>query len=230
MQPSCSMKCHSGGCRPDIVPCRTLIKGPCKNGNVSLAIEFIDKMKIQGKVEPNAVTYTTIIDALCKQGAMDNATKIYDEMIFLGTAPDVVTYSKIIDALCEQGAMDNASKIYEEMISSGIAPNIVIYSTIVDALCKQGVMENAIMIYEQMIDAEIAQNICHLYLHYAWPFYSRTIERSHESRQPDEITYSIVINSYCKSERVSKALKLLEEMPKKVLKRTNSACVTCSQG
>ena len=56
--------------------------------------------------KPDVMTYSTIIDSLCKDEMVDDALKLFNEMILhKGILPDVVTYSSLIRGLCNQGRL-----------------------------------------------------------------------------------------------------------------------------
>ncbi|KAL6203678.1 hypothetical protein ACLB2K_027378 [Fragaria x ananassa] len=97
-------------CMPNVVVCNTLIKGFCKIGNNSFAIQLLRNMEERG-FNPDTVSYSTIIDSLAKGTLIDEALKLLAEMIRRGIAPDVVTYTSLIQGLCNIGRCKQATRL-----------------------------------------------------------------------------------------------------------------------
>ncbi|MFS7926441.1 putative tetratricopeptide-like helical domain superfamily [Helianthus anomalus] len=75
-------------CKPDVVMYSTMIKGLCKFGNNDIAIGLLRLMDERGW-KPNVVVYSTIIDSLCKDKMIEDAFKLFNEMVFAkGIQPD----------------------------------------------------------------------------------------------------------------------------------------------
>ncbi|KAM0030445.1 putative tetratricopeptide-like helical domain superfamily [Helianthus debilis subsp. tardiflorus] len=103
-------------CEPDVVMYSTMIKGLCKFGNNVTAIALLRLME-QKHCEPSIVTYSTIIDSLCKDKMIDDAFKLFKEMVYdKRILPDVITYTSLICGLCNMGRWDEASK----MLNKGV--------------------------------------------------------------------------------------------------------------
>ncbi|GJS86293.1 tetratricopeptide-like helical domain-containing protein [Tanacetum coccineum] len=125
-------------CEPNVVMYSTMIKGLCKIGNNIIAIQLLRLMDEKG-YKPNVVTYNTVIDSLCKDKMIDDAFKLFKEMVFQrGISPDVITYNCLIDGLCNLGRWEVASKMLQEMLDVGISPNVHTFNILVDAFCKDG--------------------------------------------------------------------------------------------
>ncbi|KVH91298.1 Pentatricopeptide repeat-containing protein [Cynara cardunculus var. scolymus] len=91
------------------------------------------------------VTYNTIIDSLCKDMMVDDALKLFKEMIFdKGILLDVVAYTSLIRGLCSLGRWDDVSKMLKEMEDERISPNVVTFSIYISrCICKEGKVEDA---------------------------------------------------------------------------------------
>ncbi|KAJ0815905.1 putative tetratricopeptide-like helical domain superfamily [Helianthus annuus] len=107
-------------CEPNVVTYNTMIKGLCKFGNNVTALALLRLME-QKNCKPDIVTYSTIIDSLCKDKLIDDAFKLFKEMVFeKGILPDVITYTSLIRGLCNLGRWDEASKLLKEMEDENI--------------------------------------------------------------------------------------------------------------
>ncbi|KAJ0803020.1 putative tetratricopeptide-like helical domain superfamily [Helianthus annuus] len=125
-------------CEPDVVTYNTMIKGLCKFGNNVTAVALLRLME-QKNCKPDIVTYNTIIDSLCKDKLIDDAFKLFNEMVLgKGVRPNVITYNSLICGLCKFGRWDEASKLLKEMEDDNISPNVKTFTALVDAFCKEG--------------------------------------------------------------------------------------------
>ncbi|KAJ0694712.1 putative tetratricopeptide-like helical domain superfamily [Helianthus annuus] len=80
-------------CEPNVVIYSTMIKGLCKVGNNDIAVGLLRLMDERG-CKPNVVVYSTIIDSLCKDKLIDDAFKLFNEMVsHKGILPNVITRS-----------------------------------------------------------------------------------------------------------------------------------------
>ncbi|KAL9998488.1 putative tetratricopeptide-like helical domain superfamily [Helianthus debilis subsp. tardiflorus] len=68
-------------CEPNVVTYSTMIKGLCKVGNNDIAIGLLRLMDERG-CKPDTVVYNTIIDSLCKDKLIEDAYKLFSEMVF----------------------------------------------------------------------------------------------------------------------------------------------------
>ncbi|PWA73578.1 tetratricopeptide-like helical domain-containing protein [Artemisia annua] len=99
----------------------TMIKGLCKVSNNVIAVALLRLMDERG-CKPDVVVYNTIIDSLCKDKLIDEAFKLFKEMVFQkGISPDAITYSSLIDGLRKLGRWDEAPKMLQEMLDDGIS-------------------------------------------------------------------------------------------------------------
>ncbi|KAL9998494.1 putative tetratricopeptide-like helical domain superfamily [Helianthus debilis subsp. tardiflorus] len=118
-------------CEPDVVMYSTMIKGLCKFGNNDIAIGLLRLMDERG-CKPNTVVYNTIIDSLCKDKLIDDAYKLFKEMVsHKGILPNVITYTSLIHGLCNLCRWDEVSKLLKEMEDLRISPNFQTFSILV---------------------------------------------------------------------------------------------------
>ncbi|GKG18236.1 tetratricopeptide repeat-like superfamily protein, partial [Tanacetum coccineum] len=102
----------------------------------------------------------TVIDSLCKDKMIDDAFKLFKEMVFQrGISSDVITYNCLIDGLCNLGRWEVASKMLQEMLDVGISPNVHTFNILVDAFCKDGRVEEAEDVINIMLDRGIVPDI-----------------------------------------------------------------------
>src|SRR5690606_36230152 len=87
---------------PNAVTIGTLLKGVLHFGEVT-DVERVYSLEKKYKVQRTVVTYNTIIDYHLKQGQMNEALKLFNELIEKGLKPSISTFSPIIDALMKNG-------------------------------------------------------------------------------------------------------------------------------
>ncbi|KAM0069556.1 putative tetratricopeptide-like helical domain superfamily [Helianthus debilis subsp. tardiflorus] len=139
-------------CEPDVVMYSTMIKGLCKFGNNDIAIGLLRLMDERG-CKPDIYAYNTIIDSLCKDKMIEDAFKLFNEMVFAkGIQPNVITYTSLIYGLCNLCRWDEVSKLLKEMEDLRISPNFQTFSILVDAFCKEGSVDEAEAVIDIMVE------------------------------------------------------------------------------
>ncbi|KAI5586154.1 hypothetical protein POPTR_006G223300v4 [Populus trichocarpa] len=112
-----------------------------KVNQINVAKSFFDQIVNDAVVKPDASTYTTMIRGFCKVGMIDNARKVFDEMI---CEPNLITCNTLINGYCKKGDMENARIFLCRMMESkDCLPDTVTYSTLIDGYCKKGELNEA---------------------------------------------------------------------------------------
>ena len=73
------------------------------------------------------------------QVQIEDAIKIFQDMITRGCERNVITYSSLISACEKSGRWELALELFEEMHKDACKPNIVTYNALI-AACGQGVL------------------------------------------------------------------------------------------
>ncbi|KRG90304.1 hypothetical protein GLYMA_20G081700v4, partial [Glycine max] len=128
------------GVAPNVVTCATFIEIYCQEGNLAEPERFLRNIEKRGVV-PNIVTYNTLIDAYSKnekvkQAHVDEALKLFNEMLVKGIRGNVKTYTAIISGLSKEGRADEALKLYDEMMRMGLIPDDRVFEALVGSLHK----------------------------------------------------------------------------------------------
>lgn len=112
-----------------------------KVNQINVAKSFFDQIVNDAVVKPDASTYTTMIRGFCKVGMIENARKVFDEMI---CEPNLITCNTLINGYCKKGDMENARIFLCRMMESkDCLPDTVTYSTLIDGYCKKGELNEA---------------------------------------------------------------------------------------
>ena len=72
---------------------------------VKFAEAFYDQIVKVGVVKPNICSYTIMIRGFCKIVMIENAQKVFGEMI---CDPNLMSYNTMIDGFCKKGDMESA--------------------------------------------------------------------------------------------------------------------------
>ncbi|PWA77826.1 tetratricopeptide-like helical domain-containing protein [Artemisia annua] len=225
-------------CEPNVVMYSTMIKGLCKIGNNVIAIQLL-RLMVERGCKPNVVTYSNIIDSLCKDKMIDDAFKLFKEMVFQkGISPNVITYNSLIDGLCKLRRREEASKMLKEMLDGGISPDVQTFSILVDAFCKDGKVKEAedfinIMLQRGIVPNTVTYNsLIDGYCLRGEMTKAKTTFDSLVLRGlvPDIFTCNSLLNGYCKSSKIDEAMYMFHEIAKKGLEPDVVTYSTMIQG
>ncbi|EFH69046.1 hypothetical protein ARALYDRAFT_888782 [Arabidopsis lyrata subsp. lyrata] len=115
------------GIKPDVVTCIVLLNIP--------KLDTKREMKAFD-VKPDVVYYTVLIAQQCKIQNLQEAERIFAEMIESGLEPDVVPYTALIAGCCRNGFVHKAVTLMQEMWEKGIEPTKASLSAVHYAILK----------------------------------------------------------------------------------------------
>lgn len=214
--------CNEGDCFPDTMTYSVLVSAFGKLGRDDYAIRLFDEMKANG-LHPTAKIYTTLLAIYFKSGD-EKALGLVQEMKDKGCAPTVFTYTELIKGLGKSGRVEDAYSVFLNMLKDGCKPDVVLINNLINIFGKAGRLEDALKLFDQMRSWKCAPNVV---------TYNTVIKALFESKAPaseaaswfekmkangvtpSSFTYSILIDGFCKTNRIEKALLLLEEMDEK---------------
>ncbi|KAL4338083.1 hypothetical protein AHAS_Ahas12G0174700 [Arachis hypogaea] len=169
----------SGG---HISPYNSIIYGLFKQNRFDEAVEFLTKL---GKMFPRAVDRSMTIFEHCKQGSIDDAKRVYDQMIDEGGVPSILVYDCLVHRLSENSCVREAVELMNEMIANNCFPVPSTFNAIIAGFCRQEKVESALKFMEDITARECETNA---------------------------ETYGPLINVTCKKGDLQKALQLFLEM------------------
>ncbi|XP_016459379.1 small ribosomal subunit protein mL103 (rPPR7)-like isoform X1 [Nicotiana tabacum] len=136
------------GFLPDKVSYGILIRSYCENGSPEMAMERLKEME-EKDVEITTVTFTTILHSFYKKGKIDEAKRVWNEMVIRGHGPDVGAYNvKIMNI--QGGDPEGVKALIEEMSDAGLKPDTISYNYLMTCYCKNGLMDEAQKVYEDL--------------------------------------------------------------------------------
>ncbi|CAI0470074.1 unnamed protein product [Linum tenue] len=123
-------------CMPDNAILSTLIHWLCKLGKVW------DARKLFGEFEkgsnPSLLTYNTLIAGMCGSGELNEAGKLWDDMLEKGHKPNAFTHNMLISGFCKAGNVKEGIKILQEMLDNGCQPDSSTYTVLIEKLREVG--------------------------------------------------------------------------------------------
>lgn len=121
-----------------------------RTGLTEMAMNCFKEMK-DGGYSPSRSTYKYLIIALCgrKGRKIDDALKIYGEMVNSGHVPDKELIETYLGCLCEMGRILDARKCIDSLQRFGYTVPLC-YSLFIRALCRAGKVEEALKLVEEV--------------------------------------------------------------------------------
>ncbi|KAB1200371.1 hypothetical protein CJ030_MR0G007496 [Morella rubra] len=179
------MEDRTGGSEGHIAPYNSVLYGLYRETQLDEALIFLTKM---GNLFPRAVDRSLRILHFCTEGAIEEAKKVFDQMLGEGGIPSVLVYDYLIHGFCQEGCVREAFELVNEMVGLGYFPLAPTFNALISAFCRQGKVIHAL----KLIDDMVARG-CIL----------------------DEGTYNPLVNALCKKGDFQKALGLFTQMVEK---------------
>ncbi|CAB4399278.1 unnamed protein product [Rhizophagus irregularis] len=133
-----------------------LIDAMCKRNNFLKASRFLNEMK--RKFPITNVALNPIIRHQTLSGDINNALRLYNQMISVGVEPNLFIYTTIISLATVSSRHSLAVKIFKELLAKGHKPNVYVYSAFITSLVKAKKTQKAIKIFQQMVRDNVSLN------------------------------------------------------------------------
>ncbi|GER52188.1 pentatricopeptide repeat-containing protein [Striga asiatica] len=210
---------------PNLTTCNILVDMLCRTGKANKLDEArtIFNGLDRKTCGPNKFTYCSLIDGLGRHGRVDEAYKLYEDMLdSLEGAPDSIVYTSLIRSFFKVGRKEDGHKIYKEMARKGISPDLTLLNTYMDCVFKSGEIEKGRALFDEIKsrfrpDARSYSILIHglIKAGLARETYELFYAMKESGCVLDTMAYNTVIDGFCKSGKVNKAYQLLEEMKAK---------------
>ncbi|CAN8258935.1 unnamed protein product [Cochlearia groenlandica] len=210
------------GCVPDLISFNTLINARLKSGGLTpnLAVELLDMVRNSG-LRPDAITYNTLLSACSRDSNLEGAVKVFEDMEAHRCQPDLWTYNAMISVYGRCGLAEKAERLFAELELKGFFPDAVTYNSLLYAFAREKNTEKVKDVYQEMQkmgfgkDEMTYNTIIHMYgkqgqLDLALKLYKDM--KGLSGRNPDAITYTVLIDSLGKANRTVEAAALMSEM------------------
>ncbi|XP_055834540.1 pentatricopeptide repeat-containing protein At1g77405 [Solanum dulcamara] len=173
-----------------------LAKGSCKS---KLLWEFLKRMSRRGLL--TTPTITCLIKCLGEMGLVNEALATFYRMKQFHCKADVYAYNTLIFALCRVGNFKKAKFLMDQMELPGFRcpPDVFTYTILISSYCRYGMETGCRKAIRRRIWE--ANHLFRLMLFKGFI--------------PDVVTYNSLINGCCKTNRIERALELLDNMVKR---------------
>ncbi|KAI4327853.1 hypothetical protein L6164_020265 [Bauhinia variegata] len=173
------------GSRGRISPYNSIVYGLFKQNRLDEAVEFLKKM---GKLFPKAVDRSLTILRHCNEGAIEDAKRIYYQMLNEGGVPSILVYDGLVCRFSGEGCVREAIELMNVMVVNNCFPTASIFNAIISGFCGQGKVDSALKFKEDIVT---------------------------RGGVPNTESYSPLIDALCRKGDLQKALLLLMEMIEK---------------
>ncbi|MQL86552.1 hypothetical protein Taro_019093 [Colocasia esculenta] len=160
----------------------SIIHGLYRENRLDEAHEFLENV---GETFPRVVDGSKKVFVLCQEGLLQEAMKVYEEMVGEGSIPCVLVYLCLIDELSRAGSVREAFNLMNEMVGRGYIPMVPTFNSLISGFCMEGKCMSAEKLLSEMVSRG-----CSL----------------------DSASYSPLIEALCRQGILQKAFDLLVEM------------------
>uniref|UniRef100_A0A7N2KKG3 Pentatricopeptide repeat-containing protein n=1 Tax=Quercus lobata TaxID=97700 RepID=A0A7N2KKG3_QUELO len=136
------------GSRGRLSPYDSVLYGLYKKNQLDDALTFMTQM---GKLFPRAVDRSLRILSLCEEGAIEDAKKVFGQILGEGGVPNVLVYDHLIHVFCEGGYMREAFELMNEMVGRGYYPLAPTFNALISGFCRQGMVSSALKLIDDMV-------------------------------------------------------------------------------
>ncbi|XP_039683039.1 pentatricopeptide repeat-containing protein At1g63080, mitochondrial [Medicago truncatula] len=118
--------------------------------DVDKAIALLTKFKDQG-IQPSVYTYTILVKGLCRSGKLEDAQKVFEDLLVKGYNLDVYAYTVMIQGFCDKDLFDEALALLSKMEENGCIPDAKTYEIIILSLFEKDENDMAEKLLREMI-------------------------------------------------------------------------------
>ncbi|KAL0712939.1 hypothetical protein Bca4012_019917 [Brassica carinata] len=155
------------------------------------------------RVALDVYSFGIAIKACCEAGETEKSFHLLAALRENGFSPNVVIYTTLIDGCCKRGEIEKAKALFSEMERIGLVANERTYTVLIHGLFKNGVTKQGFEMYEKMKEDGKGDTSG-----------AAKIVKEMEERgiKPSEVTYTILIDTFARSDNMEKAIQLRTSM------------------
>ncbi|CAM8934711.1 unnamed protein product [Rhodiola kirilowii] len=142
------MEESKGGAQGRISPYNSVIYGLYKEDRLNEALDFLVDL---GKLFPRAIDRSLMIISFCEKKRVEDAKRIYDQMVNEGDVPCAIVYAILIHLLSQEGLVREAFELLNGMIDQGYFPIVPTFNVVTTALCHQGRVNSAMKLLDDIV-------------------------------------------------------------------------------
>ncbi|KAL3525805.1 hypothetical protein ACH5RR_014177 [Cinchona calisaya] len=200
-----------------IVSWNAIISGFSSHEQSKEAQKFFSKMLEMG-VKPDNFTYATVLDACANLATVELGKQIHAQIIKQELQTDVFITSTLVDMYSKCGNLQDCRLAFDKATNR----DFVTWNAMVCGYAQQGLGEEALQIFEKMQYKGVKPNhatfvavlraCAHIGLVEEGMHYFRSMQVDY-GLDPQLDHYSCMVDILGRSNRVTEALKLIQEMP-----------------
>ncbi|XP_020109918.1 pentatricopeptide repeat-containing protein At1g09900-like [Ananas comosus] len=171
---------RADGLRPTIETLNILFDCLCRESKVSEAKRLLEGSDALGWVV-DSFFYNTLMSRLFDVGELDAVLELLASMFKKGIPPDACTFTVVIRTLCKSGKLAEARNVVERG-GSFVASDVVMFNTLLHGFYAAGNVEEVRLVYEEMLGKSVV---------------------------PNNFTYCIVMDSFCRRGKFLEATSFL---------------------
>ncbi|KAK8936039.1 Pentatricopeptide repeat-containing protein [Platanthera zijinensis] len=162
-----------------------MVDGFCSSGRFGEAIQVFRKRLRETNCVPDVLSYNNLIGQLGKNGLIAEAEELFEEMGERGFNPDEYTFVLLVESYFGAGRPSDAIDCFNKMVDSGLRPNANAYNQAIGGLADVRRLDEARGFFDRMVEREVKPNVA---------------------------SYEILLQAYCRDERVDDALRVLKDL------------------
>ncbi|KAL3510057.1 hypothetical protein ACH5RR_029458 [Cinchona calisaya] len=168
-------------------------------------------------LKPSEYTYGAVTIEYCKMGELQTAQRYFDEMRKPDLKPNIIVYKNLINRHCKFGNVKEAFAVFRRMLALEALAEIEMYHVLILDLLKYIGIISEFHNRDLILDAFI-----YIVLIPGEPERANQVLNGilEKCLQPNRVTYSLIINSFCRSGTLTAAFEKLDDMLLRVRSRS----------
>ncbi|KAF9498621.1 hypothetical protein BDN71DRAFT_1442974 [Pleurotus eryngii] len=208
---------------PKAIHYSIIIYAFAQKGDFSAMNEWLEIMASAG-FPPDIYVYSIILRGFALRGDVDSIIAVLDQMRAANILPTVVTYTTAITLLARRRDPIAVESVYKRAIQEGIIPDRKMINTVMNAHVEAGSWNGVIRAFDYLnsspmrharLAIETYNTLLKAYILIGAPFrvVSKLFSRLESTGiRPDNITFTLLVQSACDSGLMDVASEIVEEM------------------
>ncbi|GJT64622.1 pentatricopeptide repeat-containing protein, partial [Tanacetum coccineum] len=161
--------------------------------------EMLERSNASGSGADNYST-CIMVSAFCKIGKVEEGRKLIVDRWGEGCIPNVVFYNILIDGYCKKGDVKNAFLLFKELKLKGFLPAVETYGAMINGFYKDGNFGIVERLMNEVWRGKVKEA-------------EQLIEQAaRRGLRPNKLSYTPLLNAYCRQNDTDKALDLFVKM------------------
>ncbi|XP_031483174.1 pentatricopeptide repeat-containing protein At5g27270 isoform X2 [Nymphaea colorata] len=166
--------------------------------------------------------YSSMVDAYARCGNLEEANRLYEEMVAQGLGQDAVTISVMVNAFTNHGRFQDAEMMIHRSFEENVELDTIAYNTFIKAMLESGKLLLAANIYDRMASSGVPTSLQTYSTMISVYGKAGNLDKASEmfntvlsaDIKVDEKAYTNMITCYGKAGRTSEAFALFNGMKK----------------